>query len=144
MPPQGAPFEGSGEALAGFLTALLGDGRVTVYPFRLLPNGNQSTAVELLEKLDTSARQEAALDLTQFNPETALWSAIIIYHIAQFTVFRDAPTESIKEACAMPHPGERNPETDWSADLTFRHLPALYRVARHLSNADPLLDEIKR
>jgi hypothetical protein len=43
-------------------------------------------------------------------------------------------------ACSEP----RCPETDWSADLVFRHLPKLFELARHLSNGDPLVRQMKR
>jgi hypothetical protein len=33
---------------------------------------------------------------------------------------------------------------DWSVDLVLRHLPRLFQMARHLSNADPLVQQMKQ
>src|SRR6185503_2575435 len=47
-----------------------------------------------------------------------------------------------RQFAALPRP--RGAEADWSADLTLRHLPKLFQLARHLSNADPLLQQMKQ
>jgi hypothetical protein len=50
----------------------------------------------------------------------------------------------IEAACAIHCPAPRNPSTDWSVDLMFRHLPGIFQLARHLSNGDPLVQHLKR
>jgi hypothetical protein len=59
-------------------------------------------------------------------------------------VCRDIPAEQINATCSIPCPEPRSPETDWSADLTLRHLPRLFQLAHHLSHADPLVQQIRQ
>jgi hypothetical protein len=135
---------GPGEAscLALFIQNLVNEGRAVVFSQPLEPV-NDAT-ISLLEALDKSCRAEAALDLPEFSGSVALWAATLLYQLCQFTACRDIGEEQIHRACSIPCPEGPNPSSHWSADLTFRHLPRLFQMARHLSNADPLLAEMKR
>jgi len=128
--------------VALLLQSLANDGRAIVSPQP--SNIDDSDAVPLLQELDSDARDEFALDLPAFSPDTALWAARLLCHLCRFVVCRDISEQQIKSACQVACPKPRGPETDWSADLTLRHLPKLYRLARHLSKADPLVGEMKR
>jgi hypothetical protein len=68
----------------------------------------------------------------------------LFYRLCQFTVCRDIGAEQIAAVCREPCPAARSPETDWSVDLTLRHLPEIFQLARHLSEGDPLVQELKR
>ena len=123
--------------LALFLETLADEGRAVV---GARPLGNETEgALAALQKLDTLARNEIALDTPLFSADAALWAARLLYHLCQFTVCRDIGEEQIVRICAVPCPERRAPEVDWSVDLTLRHLPKLFDFARHLSNADPLV-----
>jgi len=52
--------------------------------------------------------------------------------------------EQIVAAGRVPCPEPRGPETDWSVDLTLHHLPRLFELAQHLSNADPLVQQLRQ
>ena len=123
------------------------DGRAIVSPVPLEPLSAETAetdpALPLLEQLETRCRAELPGEPPAFCEHAALWAARLFYHICQFIVCREIGEPEIRAVFARPCPAERGPGTDWSADLLFRHLPALFRSARHLSNADPLLDEIK-
>ncbi len=128
--------------LALFIQSLVNEGRAVV-PAQPT-HSDDADALPLLRQLDGFARDELALDLPAFSPNAALWAARLFHQLCRFVVCRDIPEEEIKTLCDAPCPEPRGPEADWSADLTLRHLPDLLRLARHLSNADPLVEQIKR
>lgn len=105
---------------------------------------DDADALPLLEDLDRMSREELGLDLPAFSPNVALWAARLFCQLCRFVVCRDIPTEAINATCATACPEPRNPETDWSADLMLRHLPRVFELARHLSNADPFVQELKK
>lgn len=128
--------------VALLVQSLVNDGRAAV---SLRPsNIADADAVPLLQQLDGLARDELALDLPAFSPNVALWAARLFCGLSRFVVCRDIPVEQIQSVCNVACPEPRGPQTDWSADLTLRHLPHLFRLARHLSNADPLVEEMKK
>jgi len=128
--------------LALFLKALAEDGRAIVASSPLADETTEALA--MLRQMDDYARQELALDAPVFSPPAALWAARLLYQLCRFTVCRDIGEEQIVAACCVPCTEPRGPEADWSADLTLRHLPRLFGFARHLSHADPLVQQIKR
>jgi MoxR-vWA-beta-propeller ternary system domain bpX4 len=128
--------------VALLVQSLVNEGRAAV---SLQPSDiDDVDAVPLLRQLDGLARDELALDLPVFSPDVALWAARLFCSLSRFVVCRDIPEEQIKSTCNVACPEPRGPQTDWSADLTLRHLPNLFRLARHLSNADPLVGEMKK
>lgn len=128
--------------VALLVQSLTNNGRAAVS--RRPSNMDDADAIPLLQQLDGLARDELALDLPVFSPDVALWAARLFCHLCRFVVCRDISEEQIKSACNAACPEPRGPETDWSADLILRHLPNLFRFARHLSNADPLVGEMKK
>lgn len=128
--------------LAGFLKSLAEEGRAVVSP-EPLTNGDHDDALATLRSIDQLARDEFALDVPAFSGAAAHWAARLLYQLCQFTVCRDISEERIIGVCSTPCPEPRGPEADWSADLVLRHLPRLFQLARHLSNADPLLRQMK-
>ncbi len=132
---------GAGSDLALCLRSLLEEGRATVSTNA--PSPDDSDALPLLRELHVAAREALALVLPPFSAESALWAARLWYQLCRFVVCRDLGEDEIQAACGMPCPERRAPATDWSADLTLRHLPRLFHLARHLSNADPLLESIR-
>jgi hypothetical protein len=132
--------EQSGSDVALLIRSLVNDGRAAVAP---QPSKiDDADAAPLLRRLDGLAREELALELPVFSPDVALWAARLFCHLSRSVVCRDISEGQIKAICNVPCPKRRGPETDWSADLTLRHLPNLFRFARHLSNADPLVAEM--
>jgi hypothetical protein len=133
---------GSASDLALCLQALADEGRagVCARPSDI----DDSDAVPLLERLDACARDELALELPAFSAGAALWGARLFHQLCRFVVCREIAEDQINATCAVPCPAPRGPETDWSVDLTLRHLPKLFQLARHLSNADPLVGQMKQ
>lgn len=128
--------------LALCIQSLVNEGRAAV---ALYPSGtDDADALPVLKQLDEFARDELALDLPAFSPAAALWAARLFHQLCRFIIVRDIPAEYINASCSLPCPEKRGPETDWSADLTLLHLPRLLQLARHLSNGDPLVEQIKK
>ena len=98
----------------------------------------------VLRQIDEHSRNGLTLDLPPFSAATALWAAQLFYQLCQFTVCRDIGEAGIKAACGISCPEPRGPAVDWSADLTLRHLPKLFQLARHLSHVDPLIGQMKQ
>jgi len=136
------PAPSDSSELALFLKALAEEGRAVVLRTPLA--SRSADAIEVLRQLDCIAREELGAELPHFSPEAALWAARLVYHLCQFTVCRDIGAEQIGAVCREACPVARSPETDWSADLTLRHLPKLFQLARHLSEGDPLVQELKQ
>jgi hypothetical protein len=136
------PPAGAVSGLASFLKSLAEEGRPRVSPSPL--GAEPDDALVVLRQMDELARNELALDAPPFAAVPALWAARLFYHLCQFTVCRDIGEDRIAEVCTVALPGPRGPESDWTADLTLRHLPKLFQLARHLSNADPLLQQMKQ
>jgi hypothetical protein len=127
--------------LVVFLHALANTGRAVVSPNS--PDMDDADATPVLEQIDATARAEHALALPAFSVGAALWSARLFHQLCRFVACRDIGEDQIRAACAVQCPEQRSPDTDWSVDLTMRHLTRLFQIARHLSNADPLIEQIK-
>jgi hypothetical protein len=127
---------------ASFIETLMRDGQAVVSP-KALDQPPADIAPRLAE-LDSLARTEAALDLPELSMPACIWAATLFYQLCQFVTCRDISEEVIRAACKASCPAQREPATDWSVDLLFRHLPRLFDTARHLSNGDPLVEEIRR
>jgi hypothetical protein len=133
---------GSASDLALCLQSLADEGRVAVSAH--LSDIDDSDTVPLLKQLDARARNELALELPALSAKAALWGARLFHQLCRFVVCRDIAENQINAACAVECPAPRGPQTDWSVDLTLRHLPKLFQLARHLSNADPLVGQMKQ
>lgn len=134
--------ERSHSDLALCIQSLANEGRAAISAE--LSEVDDADALPLLQQLDGLARDELALELPAFSPNAALWAARLFHQLCRFVVCRDIPEEQINATCSIACPEPRGFDTDWSADLTLRHLPKLFLIARHLSNADPLVIQMKR
>src|SRR5262249_2141784 len=117
--------------------SLTNEGRVIVSSEQL--GASDENALSLLRDLHKRAQAELSSEPPDFSPVAALWAAELLYQVCQFTVCRELGEDLIANAFANACPEPHNPASDWSVDLTLRHLPALFRLARHLSSGDPLV-----
>jgi hypothetical protein len=141
MENTGANGPVTGSTLGRFVQTLMNEGRARVSPQPLLED--EGDVLAWLAELEANARFELATEAPAFQEASALWAARLFYQLCQFVVCRDLGEDLIVGACEVPCPQTRDPETDWSADLTLRHLPRLFELARHLSNADPLVYQLR-
>jgi hypothetical protein len=128
--------------LASFLETLMRDGQAVVSA--RAADSPDDAAIRGLNELDLLARTEAAVDLPELSIPAASWALTLFYQLCQFVTCRDLSEQIIHAACRTPCPDHRGPACDWSVDLLFRHLPHVFATARHLSNGDPLVEEIRR
>ena len=142
MTDRGENARGSASDLALCLQSLAYEGHVAVSA--VSSDIADSDALPLLERLDACARNDLPPDLPVFSSEAALWGARLFHQLCRFVVCRDIAEDQINAVCAIRCPPPRIPATDWAVDLTLRHLPVLFRLARHLSNGDPLVEQMKR
>jgi hypothetical protein len=142
MQLRGRTATNTASGLALFIQSLANDGRAVVSGRGR--DEQETDALPLLEKLDAQLREDLAIALPSFYPEAALWGARLFHQLCRFVVCRDIGEDQIDAACAAPGPAPRCPQTDWSADLTLRHLPKLFRLASHFSNGDPLVGQMKK
>jgi|SRR4051812_34423668 hypothetical protein len=129
-------------ALTLFLKGLLEHGQALVSAMPLAENAAEAEAA--LREINQCAREELALDAPPFVSDAAIWGARLTYHLAQFTVCRDIGQEQIDATCNIPCPAPKSAGTIWSVDLTLRHLPRIFQLARHLSGGDPLVTQMAR
>ncbi|KAF0177792.1 MAG: hypothetical protein FD161_2236 [Limisphaerales bacterium] len=127
-------------SLSGFVRTLAGEGRAGVAAHtRLGPAPGDPTVVAALAELAARARLELAGEAPALCAPAAGWAACLLHEACRFTVCRDLGEETMWACLGIPCPAPRGPETDWSVDLMFRHLPDVLRFARQLSNGDPLV-----
>ncbi len=132
----------AGEGLSRFLEKLLTDGQAEVEGGATPPL--DEAAIGLLATWERDARLDLAGKPPEYVPAAAGWAAIMVYRACQLVVCRDVTAEEVAAALAEPVPAARCPAVDWSVDLVLRHLPEVFRLARHLSPADPLVRELRR
>ena len=142
MQIKGEDLGASASDLALCIQSLVNEGRpaISTNP----SNIDDIDTLPLLAAMDASIREELSLDVPAFSPAAALWGARLFHQLCLFVVCRDIPEDQIKQTCEVACPEQRGPQTDWSVDLTLHHLPNLFQLARHLSNGDPLIAQMKQ
>lgn len=123
-----------------FLLQLAETGHVTVPPFET-DRGQpvDGDAVAALHEIEARERLDFPGDAPALSLPAARWAAGTFYRACQLLVCRDVSAAVTAAALAVPCPVARSAETDYSVDLTFRHLPALLRMAWRVASADPLV-----
>jgi hypothetical protein len=129
--------------LAAFLRALLDEGLAVVSSSAAIPSADADTE-RLLRTAHGALSRTLAGHAPEFSLGAAIWAAQRLYQLSRFVVCRDIPAGEVATALAERCPEPRGASVDWSVDIAFRLLPEIYRTARHLSNADPLINEIKK
>jgi hypothetical protein len=125
-----------------FLEALAHDGSPAVG--LLPPPANDPQAQLLLTAIADRATQDLGLPAPPFRLPAAEWAARLFYQLCQFVMVRDLDATQISAVVDTPCPAPRDPATDWSVDPTFRHLPRLLQITRHVRFAEPLVVHLIR
>ena len=73
----------------------------------------------------------------------AHWAAKLLYQGCLFVVCRDTTPQTIAASLQEKCPVAHSPAADYSADIVFQFWPQLMGMTRAVSQADPLLDELK-
>ena len=126
--------------LAQFLDFLADQGCAPVAFHRLAPDHPVPT--DSLESLAHHAAQELAGPAPALDIPAADWAARILYQLCQMLALRDFDTARLAEILGHPCPAPHRAETDWSIDLTFRHLPQLSSLALAAPSPDSFLEAL--
>lgn len=80
-----------------------------------------------------------------YHPRAAMWGALMCYRAACLICLREISKDTLLRLLPdQPLPDEATPEAIFSADLCLRHWPELFRMARALSEDDPLVVAMHR
>ncbi|MCR5890956.1 hypothetical protein LRS06_24850 [Hymenobacter sp. J193] len=128
--------------LTAFLHDLLTTGGVTLAgqlgPFEPDDLHAADIALRAYHAEDVLELPHAAL---AFDAPSGLWAALFLYHSVQLAVRRELD-EAVIGQCLTDFAGEITPEAIYSADLTFRYLPDLLRLAKGLAPGDALVSRL--
>ena len=127
--------------LSDFVTCLWDNGKVRTSSDELSA-ADKTAAVELLADFERLGRLEFPTDPPTFSADVALWAANVLYDACHFVVHRDDDEHHLRTALSLSCPESSNAGTHYSADLIFRFLPDVIRLARVASQNDPLVGEL--
>jgi hypothetical protein len=129
--------------LAAFLIDLFDEGKVTVAGELIeFDEDDLNESKRLLEELYNEDILTMPLIAPAFSPTAAVWAAKYIYRVIQFTMLRHLEQPEI-EKHLINFEGEVNAETIYSVDLTFRHLPQLFRLSEDFAPGDFLTERLR-
>ena len=129
--------------LTGFLHDLLTTGCLTLTS---QPDSFEAADLHAAEDLLRSYHAEDAKEMPHtapvFNAPAALWSAAYLYDTVKLALVRELD-ETVVHEQLQDFSGDMTPEAIYSADLTFRHLPDLLRLAKGLAPGDALVGRLQ-
>ena len=129
--------------LTGFLHDLLTTGCLTLTS---QPDSFEAADLHAAEDLLRSYHAEDAKEMPHtapvFNAPAALWSAAYLYDTVKLALVRELDETLVHERL-QDFSGDMTPEAIYSADLTFRHLPDLLRLAKGLAPGDALVGRLQ-
>ncbi|MCB9261972.1 MAG: hypothetical protein H6607_06330 [Flavobacteriales bacterium] len=124
------------------ITELRRDGSLVLYQNIFFIAGAEETEVALfLENEYQLETNGYLLDVPPFDAKAALWAARLIYHAAQFILYRANSIASIDEFI-VDYEAEPNASSVLSADLCLRFMPMLVESLRKIEPSDPLIDKL--
>ena len=127
-----------------FLHSLWESGRVQVDRELEISDKELRDCLPLLQNYEKNARLDHPEGLPAFDEETSLKSLSLLYHICQLAANRDFSENLVSEVFSTVRFDEpHTPESAWSADIIFQHLPGVLKIASRLSKDDILCRKIK-
>ena len=133
------PHSPSRPSIRGFLEQLISGAGVQVQAVGEPAPKFDDGAMAVVRDYYEAARLELAGTPPDLDLGAAGWAAEQFYAACQFLVSRDAPAERVEQVLGSRWPAARGAAVDFSVDLVFRFLSALYGRARGLAPADPLV-----
>ena len=129
--------------LTGFLHELLAIGCLTLAsPPDSFDVADQRAAEELLRRYYAEDAWEMPHTAPAFDAPAALWAAAYLYQAVKLTLMRELD-ETVVHEQLQDFAGAITPAAICSADLTFRHLPDLLRLAKGLAPGDALVARLQ-
>ncbi len=132
-------------ALVSFLQQLRTDGKVTV-PANLLDGsaGEIDAARDVLREIHREDAAEFPGQAPALDPRAATWAAQLLLDCCQILVMREIDAETVTSRLGLSYEAPTSPAVIHSVDLTLRHLPDLFVLAKGISPGDPFVIELKR
>jgi len=127
-------------ALSQFLQRLLAEGDTVLSDRPVLERSARPQVVRVLEKAYASYRLGIPGPMLDFDPESALAAAEMVWLASWFLLVREQEPDEVERTLkefALPHKG-RLPGQHLSVDLTLRYLPGIHQRARSLAADDVL------
>ena len=116
------------------LFRLRNDGHITIFTdIQDIPKKEEQEVATFLESEFENERLEFLSDKIDYDSETAVWAAKILYRSAQLYLIRK-DTDKNLEKLIQPFKGKMNVPAILSADLSLRFLP---QIISALQSADP-------
>jgi hypothetical protein len=118
--------------------AAIATGETAVMGAERLPGADGEDLRAAVAAAEAAARLEAPGRPPAGDIAVGTWAWRMLYHVAALVVHRDLGPEEIAGRLGAPAPAAEAAVAAWSADVAFRHLPTLHRVAVAVSPGDPL------
>jgi hypothetical protein len=127
-----------------FLTNLLDNGTVQVSKAQEIPTSEKEESQRLLTEFERVCRLSLAGEPPPLDVEIAGAAAQTLYRLCQCLVHREfMPQETLAQGDRLPD-APRTAADHYSADLTFRFLPDVWRLAKEAAEGDPLVTTIRQ
>lgn len=130
-------------SVPSFYHALYDHGRVRIKDAAPPVAQELDAAEDFLLSVECELRRDLAGRAPSASPEVVRWSLLTFYRACQFFVFRDVAPRVIATDFTKRCPQPPSPQTHYSADLAFRFLPDLFKLARAASADDPLVTALR-
>lgn len=138
--PDPPPLLAPRSDLARFLVSLADHGHAVVDSTP--PEPDDAEALLVLRQVAERATEDIGESPPDLDPAAAVWAARRLYLAARAVAIPDLDAATTIDPSLPLCPSPRSPATDWSVDLSFRHLPDLIRLARARNIADPILQPL--
>ena len=125
-----------------FLETLCLDGRARVGGPETASEGDLREGLDWLTEFERDYRRHIPGHPPALHSVGLRWSVSLFYRAAQCVVHRHLGEQVVVSDLGLPFPEAPTSGSVYSVDLTFRFLPDLYRLARGVSEGDPLLVRI--
>ena len=100
---------------------------------------------EVVREWDAVQRRELAFTAPELSLAAAEWAAVRLYRGCQSLICRDVAPDDLRRFFSEPCPEPPNAAaTVYSADLVFRFLPDLVKLAQRIERGDPLVLELTK
>lgn len=118
---------------------LRNDGCLTIFSdIKEISKKEEQEVAAYLESEFENERLEFLSDQINYDSETAVWAAKVLYHSAQLYLIRK-DTDKNLETLIQPFKGKMDISAILSADLSLRYLPQIISVLQSADPEDPLI-----
>lgn len=135
----------SAAILADFATALFASGQAAVQRDADLMTHEDEAERQLAAVFATVVEDLPGTDAASlvFSREAALPAMRFVYHLCLTLADRAMTEAQVRAVCTVMPMQPMTAGELLSADLALRHLPEIHRMARSLSDSDPLIQELE-